>query len=138
VLQWGGKRLDAATVGRSHHTRRVAFLQWNVRQHTGALLSRSCRSQGISKYRNGRTISVTIYAVKGSVADPGIPDPNFFHPGSKFFYPGSRIRIKEFKYFNQKNCFQAFGNMNRVIHPGSRIQGSKRHQIPDPDVRNTG
>jgi hypothetical protein len=34
-----------------------------------------------------------------SVADTGclsqIPDPNFFHPGS-------RIRIKEFKYFNPK------------------------------------
>jgi hypothetical protein len=27
-----------------------------------------------------------------------IPDPNFFHPGSW-------IRIKEFKYFNPKNCF---------------------------------
>jgi hypothetical protein len=35
----------------------------------------------------------------GSVADQGclsrIPDPNFFHPGS-------RICIKEFKYFNPK------------------------------------
>jgi hypothetical protein len=35
-----------------------------------------------------------------SVADPGclprIPDPTFFHPGS-------RIRIKEIKYFNPKN-----------------------------------
>ncbi len=34
------------------------------------------------------------------VSDPGclsrIPDPNFFHPGSG---------IKEFKYFNPKNCF---------------------------------
>jgi hypothetical protein len=36
---------------------------------------------------------------KISVADPGclsrIPDPTFFHPGS-------RIRIKDFKYFNPK------------------------------------
>jgi hypothetical protein len=47
VLQRRGTRLDATTVGRSHHTRRVPFLQWNVRQHTGALLSRGCRSQGI-------------------------------------------------------------------------------------------
>ncbi len=58
-----------------------------------------------------------------SVADPGclsrirlfrsrIPDPNFFHPGS-------RIRIKEFKFFNPKNGFQAKGNMIRVVHPGS-------------------
>jgi hypothetical protein len=29
-----------------------------------------------------------------------IPDP-----GSEFFHPGSRILIKEFKYFNPKNCF---------------------------------
>jgi hypothetical protein len=34
-----------------------------------------------------------------SVADPGV------YPGSEFF--PSRIRIKEFKYFNPKNCFQA-------------------------------
>jgi hypothetical protein len=44
-----------------------------------------------------------------SVADPGylswIPDPNFFipDPGSEFF--PFRIRMKEFKYFNSKNCF---------------------------------
>jgi len=50
-----------------------------------------------------------------------IPDPNFFHPGST----------------------SALGNLIRVVHPGSeswffthpgsRIQGSKRHRIPDPD-----
>jgi hypothetical protein len=65
-----------------------------------------------------------------SVTDPGcfsqIPDPNFFHPGT-------RIRIKEFKYYNPKNCFSALGNMIRIVHPGSRIHGSKRHRIPDPD-----
>jgi hypothetical protein len=53
-----------------------------------------------------------------SVADPGclfrLPDPNFFHPGS-------RIRIKKFKYFNPQNCFQALGKMIRVEF------------IPDPD-----
>ncbi len=46
-----------------------------------------------------------------SVADPGclsrIPDPTFFHPGSRIRTvsipdPGSRILIKEFKYFNPK------------------------------------
>ncbi len=67
--------------------------------------------------------------------------------GSEFFHPGSRIRIKEFKYFNPKKCFiisRKLGNMVRVfhpgsrsgsslfIHPGSRIHGSKRHRIPDP------
>jgi hypothetical protein len=66
------------------------------------------------------------------------------------------IRTKEFKYFNPKNCFQALGNMIRVVssririlifHPsripdpggqkgtGSRIQGSKRHRIPDTGVK---
>jgi hypothetical protein len=74
-----------------------------------------------STYRNKLTTSV---------ADPGclsrrirdvIPDPTFFHPGSRIRTvsipdhgsripdPGSRILIKEFKYFNpkkkQKNGF---------------------------------
>jgi hypothetical protein len=89
-----------------------------------------------------------------------ILDPNFFDPGSlipdlNFFHHGSWIpdAIKEFKYFNQKNGFSALRNMIRVFHPGSgswiwiltfylsqipimdprsRIQGSKRHRIPDP------
>jgi hypothetical protein len=81
-----------------------------------------------------------------------IPD---VYPGSEFFpsririFP-SRIAIKEFKYFNPKNGFQALGNMIRVAHPGSRIHiltfypsripdpGSKGQKgtgslIPDPD-----
>jgi hypothetical protein len=89
-----------------------------------------------------------------------IPDPV-----SEFFSiwdPGSRIRIKEFKYFNQKNGFSALRNMIRIFHPGSgsliriltfypsrililyprsRIQGSKRHRSPDTGswirIRNT-
>jgi hypothetical protein len=43
-------------------------------------------------------------ALSISVADPGclsrIPDPTFSHPGSEL--SPSRIRIKEFKYFNPK------------------------------------
>jgi hypothetical protein len=51
----------------------------------------------------------------------GIPDPTF----------PSRIRIKEFKYFNPKKWFLSF----RKCDPGCsfRIHGSKRHWIPDPD-----
>jgi hypothetical protein len=77
------------------------------------------------------------------VADPGclsrIPDPNCLHPGS-------RILIKEFKYFNPKKAKQWFpsskkydpGCSSRIrmltfSHPRSRIQGSKRHPIPDQD-----
>jgi hypothetical protein len=70
------------------------------------------------------------------------------YPGSDFFHPGYRIRIQEFKYgiLTPKNGFQALGNMILVVHPGSgsgirilifcssRIQGSKRHRIPDPDL----
>ncbi len=57
--------------------------------------------------------------------------------------PGSRIRIKEFKYFNQKNSFSTLRNMIRVFHPGSDPDpdpgsGSwlctyPRSRIPDPD-----
>jgi hypothetical protein len=43
-----------------------------------------------------------------------------FYPGSEFF--PSWIRIKEFKYFNPKNGFQARENMIRVVHTD-----------PDPD-----
>jgi hypothetical protein len=56
--------------------------------------------------------------------DPGsdffpsrIPDPNFFHPG-----PGSRIRIKEFKYFNPKKWFIS----SRKYDPGCSFR------IPEP------
>ncbi len=52
------------------------------------------------------------------------------YPGSKFF--PSRIRIKELKYFNPKNCFQALGNMIRVVHFGS---GFWFLPIPDPGVK---
>jgi hypothetical protein len=86
-----------------------------------------------------------------------IPDPNCFHPGSWIRIvsipdPGSelflsRIRIKEFKYFNPKKWFLSSrkydpGCSSRIPDPdhdflpipdpGFRIQGSKRHWIPDP------
>ncbi len=79
-----------------------------------------------------------------SVADPGclsrirnfpsqISVPNFF---------SSRIRIKEFKYFNSKNCFRKYdpgystGIRILIFYPSrSRIQGSKWHRIPDPDLQ---
>ncbi len=59
-----------------------------------------------------------------------IPDPNFFHPGY-------RIRIKEFKYFNPKNCFQALGNMIRcsfriLIFYQSRNPNRGVKKAPDP------
>ncbi len=66
-------------------------------------------------------------------------------PRSEFFpsrIPDPHQRIK---YFSPKNGFQTFGNMIRVVYPGSgyririfypsRIQGSKRHRIPDPDTQ---
>jgi hypothetical protein len=43
----------------------------------------------------------------------------FSIPDSGSEFSLSRIRIKEFKYFNPKNCFQALGNMIRVVHPGT-------------------
>ncbi len=51
-----------------------------------------------------------------------IPDPNFFHPGSRIMgqkVSGSliRIRIKEFKYFKPKKLFLSFQIRN--VHPGS-------------------
>ncbi len=62
-----------------------------------------------------------------------IPDPNFFHPGS-------RIHMKELKYFNPKNCFLSSrkydlgcsSQIRILIFYPSRIPRSKRHRIPDP------
>jgi hypothetical protein len=55
-----------------------------------------------------------------------IPDPNCL-------YPGSRIRIKEFKYFNPKKWFLSF----RKYDPGSssriRMLTFYPSRIPDPD-----
>ncbi len=53
-----------------------------------------------------------------------IPELNFYHPGS-------RIRIKEYKYFNPKNCFYALGNMIRDVHPGSGSWIFYPSRIPD-------
>jgi hypothetical protein len=57
-----------------------------------------------------------------------IPDPNSFHPGSEFF--PSRIRVKEFKYFNPKKLFLS----SRNYDPGcsSRMDPDILH-IPDPE-----
>jgi hypothetical protein len=69
-----------------------------------------------------------------------IPDPGseFFPsriPDLGFFYPGSRIRIKEFKYFNPKNCFLS----SRKYDPGCssriRILTFYPSRIPDPGVK---
>jgi hypothetical protein len=81
------------------------------------------------------------------------PDPgsNFFLslipvPRSEFFPFRIRIpdRIKEFKYFNPKKWFLSSRKYEPgcsfqipdpdpdFIHPGYRIQRSKRHQILDP------
>ncbi len=48
-----------------------------------------------------------------------IPDPNYFHPGSDFF--PSRIRIKEFKYFNPKNLFLSSWNYDPGCSSQNRI-----------------
>ncbi len=93
-----------------------------------------------------------------SILDPRSQIWIFSIPG-----PGSRMHIKEFKYFYQKNGFSALRNMIQVFYPGSgsriwiltfylsqipildprsRIQGSKRQRIPDPGsrirIQNTG
>jgi hypothetical protein len=84
------------------------------------------------------------------IPDPGsdffssrIPDPNCLHPGS-------RIRIKEFRYFNPKKIkkwFLSYGNdpgcssripdpdadFLPIPDPGTRGQKGTGSRIPDPD-----
>jgi hypothetical protein len=53
-----------------------------------------------------------------------------------YFFPGSRIRLKEFKYFNPNKWFLSTQKYDPgflpIPDPGSRIQGSKSHRISDP------
>jgi hypothetical protein len=39
------------------------------------------------------------------------------HPGSEYFHPGSRIRIKEFKYFNPQEWFLSLRNLLFIPDP---------------------
>jgi hypothetical protein len=63
---------------------------------------------------------------------PPPPPPSDADPG---------FASKNLSILTKKNCFSQFGNMNRVVHLGSgswffypsRIQGSKKHRIPDPE-----
>jgi hypothetical protein len=102
-------------------------------------------------HRKGSGRDVNVVPVVSSVADPGclfrIPDPTFFHPGFRIRTvsipdPGSASQNLSFLTpKNQKKWFLS----SRKYDPGcssrirmltfypSRIQGSKRHQIPDPD-----
>jgi hypothetical protein len=72
----------------------------------------------------------SVYSVQCRGSGMFIPDPR-----SEFF--PSRIRNKEFKYFNPKSCFLALGNMIRAVHPGSRsrILIFYPSRIPDPGSR---
>ncbi len=73
-----------------------------------------------------------------------IPDPNFFHHGSRIRIlpvPDPWSLIKDFKYFNKKKLFLRLRKYDpgcsyriRIFYP-SRIQGSKRHRIPDLDLQ---
>jgi hypothetical protein len=70
----------------------------------------------------------------------GIPDPNFFYPGSrvkKIPDPGSVSASKQLSIFNTENCIQALGNMNRDVHPGPWIHILIFYpsRIPDPGVK---
>jgi hypothetical protein len=66
-----------------------------------------------------------------------IPDPNYFHPGSKRFripVSGSKNIIIFFLSFRKYDA----GCSSRIriqIFYSSRIPGSKRHRIPDPDLQ---
>jgi hypothetical protein len=64
-----------------------------------------------------------------------IPVPIFAIPGLRADFFSSRIRIKEFKYCNPKNCLKILGDMIRVVHPGSWDQKRTGSRI---QLRNTG
>jgi hypothetical protein len=72
-----------------------------------------------------------------------IPDPTFFHPGSRIRTvsipdPGSASKnLSILTPKKPKNGFQALENMIRVVHPESRIRMMTFYpsRIPDPRPR---
>ncbi len=81
-----------------------------------------------------------ILAGPGCVVGPRIRSFSFWIQGRKD--PGSliRIRIKEFKYFKSQNLILNPSELwswmfipDPEFFSPSRIQGSKKHQIPDPN-----
>ncbi len=69
-----------------------------------------------------------------------IPDPTFFHPGSRIRTvsitdPGSAS--KNLSILTPKKWFLTLENMIRIVHPGSRIQMLTFYPswIPDPGVK---
>jgi hypothetical protein len=87
----------------------------------------SIRIRGFRSRTTKKVGQVRYVLILSSVSDPGclsrIPDvypgsecfPSrfrmFFIPDPNFFHPGSRIRIKQFQYFNPENGFYALRNM---------------------------
>ncbi len=63
-----------------------------------------------------------------------IPDLNYFHPGSEFF--PSRIRTKEFKYFNPQKGFLSSGKYD----PGcsSRMRNTAAAAVESAITDNNG
>ncbi len=75
---------------------------------------------------------ILVLRIQDVYPESQIPDPTFFHPGSRIRPvsipdPGSRIRIKEFKYFNPKKTKKWFLS-SRKYDP------SCSSRIPDPDA----
>ncbi len=92
-----------------------------------------------------RIVGISI-VVSFSVADPGclsrIPDPTFFHPGSRIrtvFIPDPGSSSKNLSILTPKKAKKWFLSSKKYDPDPdadflpSRIQGSKRHPIPDPD-----
>ncbi len=99
-----------------------------LERYVGTLDSDKCLALGTHTHS---LLTHTIYQCCGSLMF--IPDPTFFHPGSEL--SPSRIRIKEFKYFNPKKWFLS----SRKYIPGcsSRIRMLTFYpfRAPDPVVK---
>jgi hypothetical protein len=116
-------RVGIKVIGGGLHVRPTIYK--NSYLSYASIKDRQCDGLGIYGY-------VGIKA-ESSVADPTfpsrIPDPNILHPGS-------RIRIKEFEYFNPKKWFPS----TRKYDPGfsSRIPDPDPDFLPVPDPGSRG
>jgi hypothetical protein len=105
--------------------------RWHQRQMTLMLFSGAWGEDDSWKKTLKQKISVEDPGCLSPIRIFSIPDPNLFHPWS-------RIRHKEFKYFNPKKWFLSthnydpgFSSWIRIPDPG--FNPGSRIRIPDPD-----
>jgi hypothetical protein len=92
-----------------------------------------CRTWKLSLHHHGISCYIIMQCCGSGMV---IPDPNFFHPGLGSISKSLNILTLKIVLSSLKfdpGCSSRIWIDIFFTHPGSRIQESKKHRIPDPD-----